>query len=80
MAKLNSPFYINMLSPSREEAAVTLALLLTAFCYSDEDLQNIGRAIGLNEPVRPLIDSMGRKLDEDWEEMLAKTLAILEAE
>ncbi len=75
MARINNPFYVNLVSPTREETAVTLALLLTACCWSDEDLQNMGKAIGIEGEVRPLIESMGARLDDDWGEMLAKTLA-----
>lgn len=79
MARINGQsFYVNLVSMSREEAAITLAILLSTYCASDEDLRKIGKAIGIEEPVRPLLDSVGSKIDEDWPEMLAKTLAILE--
>lgn len=72
MASVNNQFYFNLVNPTREEAVVTVALLLNVCVYSsDEELNILGEAIGLQEPVRPLIEAMGRKLDDNWDEMLS---------
>ena len=76
MASINrDQFYINMVPFDREEAAVTLALLLTACCWSDEDLQQLGKNIGVKGNVRKMIEHIGTKMDADWDEMLSKTMA-----
>ena len=71
MASINNPFYLNLVSPTREEAAITVALLLNVYVYgSDEELNALGEAIGIRGEVRPLIESIGTKLDDNWSEML----------
>ena len=78
MASINrDQFYINMVPFNREEAAVTLALLLTACCWSDEDLQQLGQTIGVNGNIREMIETIGAKMDADWNEMLEMTKAAL---
>lgn len=78
MASINrDQFYINMVPFNREEAAVTLALLLTACCWSDDDLQRLGKTIGVEGNIREKIEHIGTKMDADWDEMLSKTMAAL---
>lgn len=77
MARINSPFYINMVSPTREETAITLMLLINAHFAPDEELQSMGESIGFKGDVRQVIDSMGEKLDDDWEEMLMQARKII---
>jgi hypothetical protein len=77
MARISNPFYINMISPTREETAITLALLINAHFAPEEELQRIGESIGLTGNVRQVIDSMGEKLDDDWEEMLEQARNII---
>ncbi len=78
MASINRDrFYINMVTFDREEAAVTLALLLTACCWSDEDLHQLGQNIGVKGDVREMIEKIGHKMDADWGDMWAKTMAAL---
>lgn len=78
MASINRDrFYINMVTFDREETAVTLALLLTACCWSDEDLQRLGENIGVTGNIREKIERIGAKMDADWNDMLAKTMTAL---
>ncbi len=76
MANISNPFcYFNMVSLTREETAVTLTALLTMLAISDEDMRNIENATGISN-IKPLIEKVGSKLDDNWEEMVAKTLAM----
>ena len=76
MATINNPFcYFNMVSLTREETAVTLTALLTMLSISDEDMRNIEKATGIRN-IKPLIEKTGAKLDDNWEEMAEKTLAM----
>lgn len=76
MADIRNPFYFNMVSLTREETAVTLTALLTMLSISDEDARNIEKAVGLKD-MKTLIENVGSKLDDNWEEMAAKTLAMV---
>lgn len=77
MADIRNPFcYFNMVSLTREETAVTLTALLTMLSISDEDARNIEQATGLKD-MKTLIEKVGHKLDNNWEEMAAKTLALV---
>lgn len=76
MATINNPFcYFNMVSLTREETAVTLTALLTMLSIPDEDMHNIEKATGIRN-IKPLIEKAGAKLDDNWEEMAEKTLAM----
>jgi len=77
MANINNPFcYFNMVSLTREEAAVTLTALLTMLSVSDEDAHNIEKATGLKD-IKSLVMKVGSKLDDNWDEMAEKTLAMV---
>lgn len=77
MARISSPFYINMVSPTREETAITLMLLINAHFAPEEELQSMGESIGFTGNVRQVVDSMGEKLDDDWDEMLDQARKII---
>lgn len=77
MASINNPFcYFNMVSLTREETAVTLTALLTMLGVSDEDARNIENATGIKD-IKTHIRKVGAKLDDNWEEMEAKVLAMV---
>lgn len=75
-ASINDFIYINLVSFDREEAVITLSLLLSASLCSDEELQAMGEAIGFEGNVRETIDQVGSKIDVNWKEMLDKTIEL----
>ena len=71
MARIREPFYINMVCLSREEAALVLSLLLRALQSSDEELDAMGKNIGfVDVNVRETMMSLGKSIDDDWDEMV----------
>lgn len=76
MADISNPFcYFNMVSLTREETAVTLTALLTMLVISDGDVRNIENATGISD-IKSLVGKVGSKLDDNWDEMVEKTLAM----
>lgn len=77
MANISNPYcYINMVSLTREETAITLTALLTMLSVSDEDAKNIENATGI-KGIKTLIRKAGAKLDDNWAEMEARTLSMV---
>lgn len=77
MASINNDrFYINMLTLTREESALILAMLLTFLNQDDSVLDQMGDNIGVDN-VMARLEELGHRIDEDWDDMYAMSKELL---
>lgn len=72
----NDRFYINMLTLTREESALILAMLITFLNQDDSVLDHIGDNMGIDN-VRARLEALGCVIDEDWDDMYAMSKELL---
>lgn len=69
-------FYINMLTLTREESALILAMLITFLNQDDSVLDQMGNNMGVDN-VRARLEALGCVIDEDWDDMYAMSKELL---
>lgn len=69
-------FYINMLTLTREESALILAMLITFLNQDDSILDQMGDNMGVDN-VRARLEALGCLIDEDWDDMYAMSKELL---
>lgn len=80
-SSIYSPFYINMVTLSREEALLLLSLLLiSATSWSEEDLKDMGDQVGIDGDIRAMLTELGRKIDVNWDVFEQEALKLFENE
>lgn len=80
-SSIYSPFYINMVTLSREDALLLLSLLLiSATSWSEEDLKDMGDSVGIDGDIRAMLTELGRKIDVNWDVFEQEALKLLENE
>ena len=72
----NDRFYINMLTLTREESALILAMLITFLNQDDSILDQMGDNMGVDN-VRARLEALGCMIDEDWDDMYAMSKELL---
>lgn len=73
----NDRFYINMVTLTREESALILAMLITFLNQDDSVLDQMGDNMGVDN-VRARLEALGCMIDEDWDDMYAMSKELLE--
>lgn len=69
-------FYINMLTLTREESALILAMLIAFLNQDDSVLDQMGDNMGVDN-VRARLEALGCVIDEDWDDMYAMSKELL---
>lgn len=72
----NDRFYINMVTLTREESALILAMLIAFLNQDDSVLDQMGDNIGVDN-VRARLEALGCMIDEDWDDMYAMSKELL---
>lgn len=72
----NDRFYINMVTLTREESALILAMLITFLNQDDSVLDQMGDNMGVDN-VRARLEALGCMIDEDWDDMYAMSKELL---
>lgn len=72
----NDRFYINMVTLTREEAALILAMLIAFLNQDDSVLDQMGDNMGVDN-VRARLEALGCMIDEDWDDMYAMSKELL---
>lgn len=72
----NDRFYINMVTLTREESALILAMLITFLNQDDSVLNQMGDNMGVDN-VRARLEALGCMIDEDWDDMYAMSKELL---
>lgn len=72
----NDRFYINMVTLTREESALILAMLIAFLNQDDSVLDQMGNNMGVDN-VRARLEALGCMIDEDWDDMYAMSKELL---
>lgn len=72
----NDRFYINMVTLTREESALVLAMLIAFLNQDDSVLDQMGGNMGVDN-VRARLEALGCMIDEDWDDMYAMSKELL---